>query len=83
MLGVGWGMNRIDLVAAYLQSGAPVELVPEQHVSIALCRQHTRLAMRQMELLSERVLMKAKDLLIQRQTDAVYSDPKPRHRFKQ
>lgn len=66
LLGIGWGMNPICLVAAHLKSGALVELVPGHVVDVALYWQHTRLAMQQIERLTQQVMAAAAGLLLQR-----------------
>lgn len=66
LLGIGWGMNPLALVAAHLHSGDLVELVPGQVVDTALYWQHTRLSMPQIEWLTQQVMAAAKTLLLQR-----------------
>ncbi len=62
--GAGWGMNPLDLVAGHLQSGALLELVPTQVVDVPLYWQHTRLAMKQLERLTQQVVQAASGALL-------------------
>ncbi len=64
--GIGWGMNPVDWVAEHLQSGALVELMPGQYVDIALYWQHTRLAMQQLQRLTEQVRAATAGKLLQK-----------------
>ena len=66
LLGIGWGMNPVALVAAHLRSGKLIELVPRQVVDTALYWQHTRLSMPQIDWLTQQVMAAAKGLLLQR-----------------
>ena len=65
LLGIGWGMNPVSLVANHLNSGALVELIPAEYVDVALYWQHTRLAMKQLEWLSEQVRSATAKTLLQ------------------
>jgi LysR family transcriptional regulator (chromosome initiation inhibitor) len=69
LMGIGWGMNPVDLVAPHLQSGALVELMPAQVVDVALYWQHTRLVMQQIERLTRQVLQAAASSLVQRRPE--------------
>lgn len=65
LLGIGWGMNPVALVATHLSSGQLIELVPGQVVDTALYWQHTRRCMPQIDWLTQQVMAAAKGLLLQ------------------
>jgi LysR family transcriptional regulator, chromosome initiation inhibitor len=54
--GIGWGMNPQAMVAAYLQDGSLVELVPGRLLSVPLFWQHTRLQMPMLARLTKAVI---------------------------
>jgi LysR family transcriptional regulator (chromosome initiation inhibitor) len=58
--GIGWGMNPVSLVREHLESGALVELVPGQKLTVPLYWQHTRLQVPMLSRLTRAVVQAAR-----------------------
>lgn len=65
LVGLGWAMNPLPLVAEHLAAGRLVELVPGQRLDVALHWQHARLGAGLLAALTEEVLAAARGSLVQ------------------
>ena len=66
ILGIGWSLNPIDLVAAHIEAGRLVELIPGATTAIPLYWQVSRWAQTQFPELTQHVVNTAKISLSQR-----------------
>tara|TARA_A100001391_G_scaffold205337_1_gene205122 strand:+ start:4156 stop:5052 length:897 start_codon:yes stop_codon:yes gene_type:complete len=66
ILGIGWSLNPIDLVAAHIAAGRLVELIPGATTDIPLYWQVSRWAQNQFPELTRQVVDTAKSSLLQR-----------------
>ncbi len=64
LLGMGWGLNPINLIAEHLAKGRLVELVPGATLDVTLYWQVSRLVSGQFPELTREVLAAAKDALV-------------------
>jgi LysR family transcriptional regulator, chromosome initiation inhibitor len=64
LVGLGWGMNPLALVAGHLAAGRLMELVPNRHIDIALYWQSARLGARLMKDLTREVVAAAQTVLV-------------------
>ena len=62
--GMGWGLQPQALIAAHLQDGSLVELVPDATLDVPLYWQHTRAASALLDGLSRGVLAAARHALL-------------------